>query len=531
MDFTTGQIEAINHRNGNLKIIACAGSGKTTVMAERIAKLVSEGEDRDKIVAFTFTEKAAASLKFSIREALENHCPGVSYLGGMFIGTIHSFAFEKIKDVIPQYRSYDILDEVKRIIWVSKKSREIGIGDIRGNRGYFESIQQFLKTADIIRDNEILDASLAAIPEFKEAYENYLRLLDEEKYLDFSGMIHLLVKILTEDPALLQQIREGIKHLVVDEYQDINHIQEKLISLIAGTTGNLCVVGDDDQSIFEFQGAQVSNIIGFENRYSDVHQVRIQENFRCPQELIEAARNFIRRNRNRMDKSMVPGSINGNVKAAQRGDLYKLEFNTIAEEVEYAVNKIQGLRGCEYTEENVTRGLDYGDMAVIVRTRLSAGRFVEAFRNAGISFTLKGTGGLFQRPEIDFVRHIFCYFAEHSAQPNQQAVSLNDIQAIFNRLQFRHLNWTELSTHLEERKAFIQSIHSGNTLPNRQRIFLQDFYYKLMEILGVSQTNFSEDVLYDFGRLSKLIAEFETVHGWINYFYFTQFPNLQNPIP
>ena len=273
MNFTSAQQEAVNHGDGNLKIIACAGSGKTTVMSERIAKLVSEGKDRDKIVAFTFTEKAAASLKFNVREALSKYSPDAPHLGSMFIGTIHSFAFEKTKEIVPRYRSYDVLDEVRRIIWVTKNYNNIGIRDIRGNRGYFRSIQDFVKTADIIRDNEIPEVSLDEIPRFKDSYDRYLELLEEEKYLDFSGMLHLLVQILSQNESLLLQMKENISYLVVDEYQDINHIQEKLISLIGGADGNLCVVGDDDQSIFEFQGAQVNNIIRFEQRYSDVNIV------------------------------------------------------------------------------------------------------------------------------------------------------------------------------------------------------------------------------------------------------------------
>lgn len=528
MQFTTKQIEAINHRDGNLKIIACAGSGKTTVMAERIAKLVSEGVDRDKIVAFTFTEKAATSLKFSIREALMQHCPKESYLGGMFIGTIHSFAFEKIQDIVPRYRSYDILDEVKRIVWVAKQYRDIGIDSIRGGDRYYDSILRFLKTADIVRDNELADISLDSISEFKEVYEKYLELLDEERYLDFSGMIHLLVDILDSSPALLEQLRQNVQYLVVDEYQDINHIQEKLISLIAGTSGNLCVVGDDDQSIFEFQGAEVTNIIDFENRYDSPRIVKLEENFRCPKEIIDAARNFIGRNRLRIEKSMVAGEIDGQIKEAEEGDCYKVEFDTIEEEVTFISQKILELRGCEYKDDIGLRGLDFGDMAVIVRTRRSAQRFIEAFRAANIRFTLKGTGGLFQRPEMNFVRHIFCYFGEKSAVANGQNIGVDDLEVLFNAMGFDHLERESLSVELERMKDLISSINPSNPDSGRRRIFLQKVYYDLMEVLGVSQDNFSEDVLYDFGRLSKLIAEFESVHGWINYYYFQQFVNFIN---
>lgn len=521
--FTDAQKEAINHKDGNLKIIACAGSGKTTVMAERIAKLVSEGEDRDKIVAFTFTEKAAASLKFNIREALLRHCPDASYLGGMFVGTIHSFAFERIKDIVPKYRSYDILDEVRRVIWIAKKYRNIGIDGIRDGYRYFDSIMRFLRTADIIRDNEISETSLESIPEFKAVYDQYLELLEEEKYLDFSGMIFHLVDILEKNPSLLEEMQNSVKYLVVDEYQDINHIQEKLISMIAGTDGNLCVVGDDDQSIFEFQGAEVQSIIDFENRYNNVHVVKMQENFRCPKELIEAARNFIRRNRNRIDKEMTPGTVDGTIKSAEQGDIYKVEFDSIDDEVSFVVNKINEVKGCKFTDDIGSRGLDYGDMAVIVRTRRSAQRFIEAFRNADIRFTLKGTGGLFQRPEINFIRRIFCYYASKNAEPHGAVVGIDDVEAMFNSFNFSHLNWSDFSDKIQEQKNLIESIVSSNTDAALRRIFLQKFYYVLMEILGVNQVNFSDDVLYDFGRLSSLIAQYEAVHGWINYYFFQQF--------
>ena len=242
MEFTTSQKEAINHSEGNLKIIACAGSGKTTVMSQRIAKLVSEGQDRDKIVAFTFTEKAAASLKFKIRESLLKTIPDNSHLGSMYIGTIHSFALQKVRNLLPKYRSYEVLDELKRIIWASKKYTELNLEKIKQDTRYFDSIQRFLNTADIIRDNEISEESLDEIPEFKEIYDKYLELLEEEKYFDFSGIIMKLVKTLESNPSILEEIRKEIKYLVVDEYQDVNHIQERLISLIAGKDGNLCVV-------------------------------------------------------------------------------------------------------------------------------------------------------------------------------------------------------------------------------------------------------------------------------------------------
>src|SRR3989338_5433206 len=528
MKYTTEQQEAINHRNGNLKIIACAGSGKTTVMSEMIANLVANGEDRNKIVAFTFTEKAAHSLKLRIREALNVKCPDAPYLGGMYIGTIHAFALQKLKDLVPRFRNYEVLNEVTRVIWLSKKYMELNIESLGGDRRYFYRVQQFLNTADIVRDNEISDESLDKIPTFKEVYYDYLKLLSEDRYLDYSGILFEFVKLLDTNLQIQKDVQKNVKHLVVDEYQDVNHIQEKLISLIANPGTNVCVVGDDDQSIFEFQGAEVRNIIDFEKKYPEVKIIKLEKNYRCPAEIIEAAGNLIRRNRGRIEKSILPGDKDGKIIRSEKGDVYKVEFDDIQNEVNFVIGKIKELRGCLFEEDGEKRGLDYGDMAIIVRTRKSAQRFIELFRQASIPFTLKGTGGLFQRLEIEFVRYIFCYLADRAAEWSQPHVSLADIEKLFNGLGWSHIDWVVLEQEIDDLKREILSIGSQNPDPGKRRIFLQDYFYKLAEMLGLEGTNFPNEVMYDFGRLSTLVSEFETIHGWINHYYFQRFVDFMN---
>jgi len=528
MEYTKEQIDAISHNKGNLKIIACAGSGKTTVMSERIAKLVSEGVDRDKIIAFTFTEKAAASLKFNIRDKLSNRCPDAGHLGSMYIGTIHSYAFQALKELVPKFRGYDVLDEVKRVIWVSKNYSNLGMHSIRKERNPVSAILRFLRTIDIIRDNDISDEKLDELPEFKEVYEKYIKLLDEEKYIDFSGQIYNLVNVLESNPELLKELRENVEYLIVDEYQDINHIQEKLINLIVGAKGNLCVVGDDDQSIFEFQGADTSNIINFEKRYNDVKIVELVKNFRCPKEVIESAAGLIRRNRNRISKSMVPGAIKDIVKKSEKGDFYKVEFASIDEEVNFIINKIKALRGYEWNEDNTTRGIDYGDMAIIVRTKRSAQRLINPLQSENIPFNFKGTGGLFLRDEINFLRHTLCFLADKSPDFTSGTPTLNDLEEIFQSLNWGHLNWDKLTDKLLQKREVIQSIDSSNLDSKKRRIFLQEFFYEIMDLFEVNEDNFTQDLLFDFGRFSEVVAQFEAVHGWINFYYFGEFVNFLN---
>ncbi len=276
MNLTKAQQEAIEHINGNLQIIACAGSGKTQTISARIANLVLSGVPKEEVLAFTFTEKAANEMKLRIRGQLEQRLPDDPELGGMYIGTIHSFCLQYLKEIKPEFRNYDIMDANKQLLFLSRHKYDIGLHQLRPRREPpFNPLLRFVKTIDVIKQNQIAEAQiLSDAPDFYECYLKYCELLTEHKFLDFATIIEKLVTVLETEPDELTRIREKIRYVVVDEYQDINPIQEKLINLIAGKSGNLCVVGDDDQSVFEFQGANVNNILTFTDRYEDVKPMR-----------------------------------------------------------------------------------------------------------------------------------------------------------------------------------------------------------------------------------------------------------------
>ncbi|GAG08261.1 unnamed protein product, partial [marine sediment metagenome] len=254
-------------------------------------------------------------------------------------------------------------------------------------------------------------------PEFYRGYCKYLKIMAEHKFLDFATIIEKLVNILENEQNELLRIRDKIRYVVVDEYQDINPIQEKLINLIADVNGNLCVVGDDDQAIFEFQGANVNNILTFSTRYKNVQEISLLKNFRSTDSIIEAARNLIQYNAElRLPKMMEHGR---DYHKGEEGDIYQLEFGTRAEEVEFIAKKINELRGYKYLEsiDEITgkknyRGLDWCDFAVLVRNNKTASDFIEIFEREKIPFTAKGTSGLFERDEIRFLQMIFNYFID-----------------------------------------------------------------------------------------------------------------------
>jgi DNA helicase-2/ATP-dependent DNA helicase PcrA len=515
MSLTQSQLDAINHINGNLQIIACAGSGKTQTISVRIANMVINRIPKEQILAFTFTDKAANEMKLRIRAQLEKRLPDDPEIGGMYIGTIHSFCFKYLKEIKPEFRNYDIIDENKQLLFLSRHMYDIGLRQLsQRQEPPFNPLIRFIRTIDIIKQNQISGTQiLRDAPDFYDCYLKYYELMDEHKFLDFATIIEKLVNILENEPPELTRIREKIKYVVVDEYQDINPIQEKLINLIAGKDGNLCVVGDDDQSIFEFQGANVDNILTFTERYHNVKEVKLLENFRSTDSVIEAARDLIQYNSgHRLDKRMEHGQP---YKRGERGDIYQLEFQTRTEEVQFIATKILELRGCKYLEsideetgQEIYRGLDWCDFAILVRYNATARDFIDVFERADIPFTAKGTAGLFERHQIRFMQMVFNYFCDLEIWTHDVniACSLSHLQKYYQD-NIDQDRWGQIESVLTKIKS---EIMKGD------RFYPQNVYHQILQAMGMDDDTFNEGQLYDFGRFSKLILDFETVNEWVD---------------
>lgn len=515
MQYTKAQLEAINHITGNIQIIACAGSGKTQTISTRIANMVMSGIPKEQILAFTFTDKAANEMKLRIRGQLEEQLPHDPELGGMYIGTIHSFCFRYLKEIKPEFRNYDIIDENKQFLFLARHSYDIGLRQLSIRREPpFNPLIRFVKTINVIKQNQVPETQiLRDAPDFYNCYLKYYELMNEHKFLDFATIIEKLVEILEKESLQLIRIREKIKYVVVDEYQDINPIQEKLINLIAGVDGNLCVVGDDDQSIFEFQGANVDNILTFSGRYRNVKEVNLLNNFRSTNAIIEAARDLVSYNSgHRLDKRMEHGKT---YKRGEKGDIYHLEFQTRTEEVEFIANKIAELRGYKYLEAvdektgaEIYRGLDWCDFAILIRNNATAGDFIDVFERENIPFTAKGTAGLFERHQIRFMQMVFNYLCDLEiwASDGNIACLLSNLQEYYQH-NIDNDRWEQIESVLRDIKS---EITTGD------RFYPQNVYLRILQAMGTDDDIFNEGQLYDFGRFSKLILDFETVNEWVN---------------
>src|SRR6266550_2769165 len=285
MVLTPSQIEAIEAPSGNLQRIACAGSGKTEVVALRVAHLLDPAapgrvEPRG-IIAFTFTDKAAAELKDRIVTRTRERLGDVTGLAEMFIGTIHAFFLYILTSEVPKYVKYGVLNEVQQALLVDRNSKKSGLTSTTDLQGQvlhrYKDTDRYLAALDILREAELSPDKLAGVS-VTEGLAAYRSVLGEKRYLDYSSILELAVDALRRHEDLRRRLRARLRHVIVDEYQDVNPIQEEVVRLLHDLGAHVCVVGDDDQTIYQWRGSDVRNILTFKDRYAHTKQVTLNEN-------------------------------------------------------------------------------------------------------------------------------------------------------------------------------------------------------------------------------------------------------------
>lgn len=473
VNLTPEQQEAISEIDRNLQMIACAGSGKTEVITQRIANILKSRTDIEPhhIAAFTFTEKAASSMKERIAKALgEEFSPEIDQ---MYVGTIHGFCYHLLNKYTEQFREYKILDTVKSHLFVARYCGECGMSDLK-LEPYPRNIQLFLQCIDKMIDD--FDNSDAWTDEQRTVLNKYIKCLYDHKYIDFALMIFETLRQIKSDPDIREYLSE-IKYLVVDEYQDVNDLQEKLISCIAEMGANICVVGDDDQTIYQFRGSNADNMISFSERYADVHQIRLEKNFRCAPGIVDIADCVIGRNRRRIPKKMISGAANLPVQIeAKRYDDKSSQFDSIAKKITELHNA----------------GIPYREMAVLVRKGKAIVPISSALERAGIPF------------ETDSAEHFFSgsYF-------NRFVVTLQILSDIDKAKLY--VCWQDIieSTAFNSGFKFLRSCARGGNLP-------------LSEILCgfCEKTAFLDDAAgdidirrMDLEGITKILDDYDEIYG------------------
>ncbi len=362
--------KAVRHRGSHLQIIASAGSGKTEVVAQRVADLLVDATPAAAIVAFTFTERAAAELKARIAERVEERLGGqaLDLLNGMFVGTIHAYCFRLLQQRVPEYETYDVLDENQLNAFIVREAHRLDVRqlDPDGKKRLYKSVEAFLKGLDVV-ENELLDPTELPDP-FGTIVVDYLEALGRYRLLSYGQQVARAVAEL-ERPEVAEAVHAELRHLIVDEYQDVNPAQERLIELLAGPNVSVCVVGDDDQAIYQWRGSDVSNIVGFAERYDDVASFRITTNRRSTPEIIQLANGFAKSIPGRLPKQMRTDRSappTGHSVSVWDQPMEVDEAGSIA----YAIVQL-----------HEDQGVPYRDMAVLVRGRSAYPAIVEAVRH------------------------------------------------------------------------------------------------------------------------------------------------------
>jgi len=501
MDHTLAQKQAIEIIDQNLQIIACAGSGKTRVVAARVVNILRQegpkGIRPENIVAFTFTDKAAAELKDRITRMYRDEFGHVEGLAGMYVGTIHGFCLDLLQKYVPHYLKFDVLDEVRQRLLVDRNYQKSGMSSLGLKRwvesGLYVTILRVLRETD--SDPKVLDQHPA-----KTALENYQQLLENHRYLDYDEMLLRAVVELESSEELREAIRSRVKYLTVDEYQDVNPIQEFLIRQIHDLGANLCVVGDDDQNVYQWRGSDVRHIVEFSKRYPEVAQVPLTVNFRSSPAVVDVSREAVKVNSNRLAKEMQSGGK----QQFERGDLLCLKLKDPQAEADWIADKILGMRGLSYLDDNRVRGLSWSDCAILLRSvRRCAEPIVSALRARGIPYVVSGMTGLFDTLEVQAAVGIFRFMI--------QVIEPTDLRQLWHQA---GLGLTD-----EDLNRGIELLTATRTFEPGRRFSvynLQRTYLDFLETVGLREEPIPSDrgevVYYNLGKFSQVITDYEEIH-------------------
>ncbi|MFT4105556.1 MAG: ATP-dependent DNA helicase [Lacrimispora sp.] len=517
-NLTDDQYDAVIDESKHILCLACAGSGKSRTLAYKIAYLISKGEAPDSIVAFTFTEKAAESIKRRVAEALRKFNLSENYIGAMFIGTLDAFCQKLLGDINAKYRQYDILDRNGLILFLMSRFHQIGLK--HGEGRYFK--ENILPIADAWQTMNNENIELADINQYDPRLFNRLtklgEILDRDGYMDFSFAIWLGVQELKKITDKENSYIAKFKYLLVDEYQDINPIQEEFIKTFASHLNMLLVVGDDDQSIYGWRGANVQNILTFNKRYSYVAVHRLLVNFRSTSAIVDGANNFVQRTISlvRLSKEIKSYS-DGNIQ-----DLRKLWFDNREEEAEWVAQRIESLIGTKYVEgvnpdgSEKCRGLTYGDFAILLRSIHNSNgdnrdkQFAEALIRHGIPFKTTGEGGIFDRPYAVCVQQSMELLRE-AGLPREAALGFFSDTVL---PVFPHANENKFISVLNK---WHQNIHAS-TSSARRKVYPQEFLHDLVDVFNVRDFE-DETALRDLGLFSKIILDVEKTYTSIDSSY------------
>ncbi len=378
------QMQAVMHKEGPLLVLAGAGSGKTTVLIARVARLIETGVRPWNILTITFTNKAADELKNRLVTKLGMDAADV------FASTFHSMCVRILRrdaELIDLPKSFTIYDTDDSLRVVKKCLKTLNMEEkqfppkpLLGAISHAkERLEDPMDMADLAERNGDYRMKVTA-----KVYALYQRELHEAGALDFDDLLCETVRLFKTHPEVLEYYQNRWQYIMVDEYQDTNHVQYMLVAMLAAKNKNLCVVGDDDQSIYKFRGATIENILSFERQFPGAMVVRLEQNYRSTQNILSAANGVIAHNMERKGKNLWTSN----------GDGSKVTIRRCIDEdgeAEFIANKVL---------DGIGKGANYSDFAVLYRMHAQSNSLEKAFMRAGVPYKIIGGLRFYERKEI-----------------------------------------------------------------------------------------------------------------------------------
>ena len=491
------QKEAVLYNDGPLLILAGAGSGKTKVLTTKIAYLIDEVDVSPySILAITFTNKAAKEMKERIYNLIGDTAKYIQ------ISTFHSFGLKLLRENY-NYLGYDsnftIIDSEDSLTVIKKILKSMGLDpkvyNPKAIRNKISGCKNEMMTPD--------DCKKFAVSDYEEVvqrvFERYVKTLKENNSVDFDDLLILPIKLFKEHEQILEMYQERYKYILIDEYQDTNEAQYTLTKLISSKYRNICCVGDNDQAIYGFRGANYKNILNFERDYPESKTILLEENYRSTKTILDAANCVIKNNKNRKEKNLW----------SKKGEGEKIEYhkaNDEKEEARYVVNEIKKL---------VTKGISYEDIAVLYRTNAQSRNLEEAFLQENMPYRVVGSFYFYSRKEIkDLIAYLRLI---HNPKDNvsflrvintpKRGIGLKSIQNIIDKAE-------------ENKTSYYEAISSSKELEFKEKVdclrefakdaTLTELIDKTLEVTGLKKELEDEKSLEADIRLENL-EEFKSI--------------------
>ena len=490
-DLNEMQKKAVLQTEGPVLILAGAGSGKTRVLTHRIAYLIEEkGVYPSQILAITFTNKAAQEMKERTQQQIGDQCRD------MWVSTFHSTCVRILRrdiDKIGYNRNFVIydMDDQKRLLKECLKQLNINEKALP-----LSSIQKEIGSAkdELISPSEYEKQVGNDFRKQKigQVYALYQKKLQSNNALDFDDLIFKTVELFTLHPDILQFYQRRFRYIMVDEYQDTNTSQYQLIRLLASQHQNLCVVGDDDQSIYKFRGANIHNILDFEKDFPKAMVIKLEQNYRCTKVILDAANGVIRNNRGRKSKTLWTDNPEGT-------HILRFEAENEYEEGEYIANQIQ---------QEVEEGREYKDIALLYRTNAQSRVLEEKLMKNNIPYRLYGGVRFYERKEI---KDILAYL-RGIANPSddiaiqriinvpKRGIGNITVEKIVDEATTQDCDFFDILTEADE-------ISSLQRAASKLKIFANMMIGFQVQLPHITLVELTEKVLKDTGYLHELEGE------------------------